>query len=61
MGFFEFAASILPRLLAATTTTLKLTAGSIALGLAAGILLALGRVYGVRPVRWLTNRCSSSS
>ena len=55
MGFFEFAGDILPRLLAATGTTLQLTAGSIALGLVVGILLALGRVYGVRPVRWLTN------
>ena len=55
MGFFEFAGDILPRLLAATATTLQLTAGSIALGLVVGILLALGRVYGARPVRWLAN------
>ncbi len=55
MGFFEFAASILPRLLDATVTTLELTAASIVLGLLVGILLALGRVYGARPVRWLTN------
>jgi len=55
MGFFEFAASILPKLLSATATTLKLTAGSILLGLAVGMLLALGRVYGVRPVRWLSS------
>jgi len=55
MGFLEFAGEILPRLLAATGTTIQLTAGAIALGLALGILLALGRVYGVRPIRWLTN------
>jgi len=55
MGFLEFAGEILPRLMAATGTTIQLTAGAIALGLALGILLALGRVYGVRPIRWLTN------
>ena len=55
MGFFEFAADILPRLLAATGVTLEITAGSMTLGLIIGVLLALGRVYGARPVRWATN------
>jgi len=55
MGFFEFAADILPRLLAATGVTLEITAGSMTLGLIIGVLLALGRVYGARPVRWVTN------
>ncbi len=55
MGFFTFAADILPRLLEATVTTLELTAGAVLLGVVVGILLALGRVYGVRPVRWLAN------
>ncbi len=55
MEFFEFAAGILPRLLSATTVTLELTAGAVVLGLVVGILLALGRVYGARPIRWLTN------
>ncbi|MFC2082849.1 amino acid ABC transporter permease [Candidatus Bipolaricaulota bacterium] len=54
MSFFEFAWSILPQLLEATKLTLLITAGSIALGFVAGILLALGRVYGPRPIRWLT-------
>ncbi len=55
MGFLEFAAEILPRLLAATVTTLQVTACSMALGFSVGIFLALGRVYGVRPIRWLTS------
>ena len=55
MGFFEFAADILPRLLRATGTTLEVTACSIVLGFVVGIFLALGRVYGARPVRWLAS------
>ena len=55
MGFFEFAADILPRLLRATGTTLEVTACSIALGFVVGIFLALGRVYGARPIRWLAS------
>ncbi|MFC2078907.1 amino acid ABC transporter permease [Candidatus Bipolaricaulota bacterium] len=54
MSFFEFAWSILPRLLEATKMTLWITAGSIVLGFVVGIFLALGRVYGPRPIRWLT-------
>jgi len=54
MGFFQFAWDILPRLLEATKMTLWITAGSVTLGFVAGILLALGRVYGPRPVRWIT-------
>ena len=54
MGFFQFAAEILPDLLGATTTTIQLTACSIALGFGVGILLALGRIYAPRPVRWVT-------
>jgi len=55
MGFFEFAGEILPRLLNATVTTLKLTGASVVLGLVVGIFLALGRVYGARPLRWLSS------
>ena len=55
MGFFEFAADILPRLLRATGTTLEVTACSIVLGFVVGIFLALGRVYGARPIRWLAS------
>ena len=54
MNFFAFAGSILPQLLEATKMTLWITAGSIAVGFVAGIFLALGRVYGPRPIRWLT-------
>ena len=55
MGFLEFAADILPKLLTATGVTLEITAGSMTLGLIIGVALALGRVYGARPVRWLAN------
>ena len=55
MNFFEFAWSILPRLLDATVVTLELTAFSISLGFGLGILLALGRVYGNAPVRIISN------
>jgi len=55
MGFLEFAAEILPRLLHATGTTLQVTACSMSLGFGVGIFLALGRVYGVRPIRWLAS------
>ena len=55
MGFFEFAGSIIPRLLEATVITLELTAGSIVLGLIIGLLVSIGRVYGARPLRWLAS------
>ncbi len=55
MNFFEFAWEILPRLLRATVVTLELTAGSITLGFILGILLALGRVYGNRPIRTVSS------
>ena len=55
MDFFAFAWSILPRLLDATKITIQLTACSIVLGFVVGIALALGRVYGRRPVRWLAS------
>ncbi len=54
MNFFEFAWSILPQLLEATKMTLWITAGSVSLGFIAGLFLALGRVYGPCPIRWLT-------
>jgi len=54
MEFFRFAAEILPQLLRATVTTIEVTAGSIALGFTVGILLALGRIYAPRPIRWIT-------
>lgn len=54
MGFFQFAWDILPRLLEATKMTLWITAGSVTLGFLVGIFLAMGRVYGPRPIRWIT-------
>jgi len=55
MEFFKFAGSILPRLLEATGITLELTACAITLGFTVGIFLALGRVYGNRPIRAVTS------
>lgn len=55
MNFLEFAWDILPRLLQATLITLELTACSITLGFIVGILLALGRVYGNRPIRTVSS------
>ena len=50
MNFFELAYDILPALLKGTVVTLELTACSISLGFVLGISLALGRLYGSRPV-----------
>ncbi len=50
MNFFELAYEILPALLKGTVVTLELTACSISLGFVLGICLALGRLYGNRPV-----------
>jgi len=55
MEFFKFAGSILPRLIEAAGTTLELTACAITLGFIVGIFLALGRVYGNRPIRAVTS------
>lgn len=53
-GFLRLACDIAPRLLQGTVTTFQLTILAIGLGLAGGILLALGRVYGNRPLYWLS-------
>ena len=50
MNFFELTYDILPALLKGTVVTLELTACSISLGFALGIALALGRLYGNRPI-----------
>ncbi|MEA1964182.1 MAG: amino acid ABC transporter permease [Candidatus Aerophobetes bacterium] len=55
MNFFELAWSILPALLRATVVTLEITGISISIGFILGILLALGRVYGNRPIYMLTS------
>jgi len=49
-----FLGDLLPKLLRATVVTLELTGASVALGFVTGILLSLGRVYGPKPIRWLT-------
>jgi polar amino acid transport system permease protein len=46
VNFFEFAWSILPKLLAGSLTSLQLTVLAISIGFILGIPLSLGRVYG---------------
>ncbi len=53
-SFLRLACDIAPRLLQGTATTFQLTVLAIGLGLAGGILLALGRVYGNKPIYWLS-------
>ena len=53
-SFLRLACDIAPRLLQGTATTFQLTILAIGLGLAGGILLALGRVYGNKPIYWLS-------
>jgi polar amino acid transport system substrate-binding protein len=43
----------LPLLIRAAALTLALSCASMALAVLAGILIAVGRVYGARPVQWL--------
>jgi polar amino acid transport system permease protein len=43
----------LPKLAAGLQLTMAVTGACIGVGIILGILLALGRVYGVRPLRWL--------
>ncbi len=53
-SFLRLACDIAPRLLQGTATTFQLTVLAIGLGLAGGVLLALGRVYGNKPIYWLS-------
>ncbi len=55
MNYFEFVASIMPRLLRATAITLELTAIGIGSGFVLGLLLALTRVYANRVVSGIAN------
>jgi polar amino acid transport system permease protein len=55
MTFLEYAGLILPKLLDGAVVTLELTALSISLGFILGLLLALGRVYGARPISAICN------
>ncbi len=52
MSFFNFAWSILPSLLDGLRVTLILTAVGIVIGTFLGTLLALGKIYGNKPVSW---------
>ncbi len=53
MSFLELTYEIMPGLLKGALVTLELTACSISLGFVLGIALALGRLYGKRPVSLL--------
>ena len=43
----------LPFLLQGTLNTAAIVLGAMLLGLALGVVMAVGLVYGSRPVRWL--------
>lgn len=49
-GFLRLVCEIWPRLLKGALTTLELTALAISIGFVFGLLLALGRVYGNKPL-----------
>ena len=53
MSFLNLSYQIMPRLFEGAVVTLELTACSISLGFVLGIALALGRLYGKRPVSLL--------
>lgn len=53
-SFLRLACDIAPRLLQGTATTFQLTIFAIGLGLLGGVLLALGRVYGSKPIYWVS-------
>ncbi len=53
MNFLELAGAIYPKLLEGTIVTLQLTGISVALGFVTGVLLALGRMYGNKPISLL--------
>ena len=53
MSFLNLSYEIMPRLLEGAVVTLELTVCSISLGFILGIALALGRLYGNRPVSLL--------
>lgn len=54
MSFFELTYEIMPALLKGAVVTLELTVCSISLGFVLGIALALGRLYGKRPISVLS-------
>lgn len=54
MEFFRFAWDIFPALVDGLKVTLWLTVVGISIGTALGTALALGKIYGSKPIRWLT-------
>ncbi len=52
MSFFSFAWDILPSLLDGLRVTLVLTAVGIVIGTLLGTFLALGKIYGNKPLSW---------
>jgi polar amino acid transport system permease protein len=53
-SFLRLACDSAPRLLAGLATTFQLTIFAIGLGLVGGVLFALGRVYGNKPIYWVS-------
>jgi len=51
VNFFELLREMVPHLMEGTLVTLQLTATSISVGFIIGIFLALGRLYGTKPVQ----------
>jgi polar amino acid transport system permease protein len=53
MEFIELAITSMPQLLQGLRNTLALTALAIVLGIGLGLILALSKVYGHGPLRWI--------
>ncbi len=53
-GWWQLFSTSLPALLDGALLTLELTAVGLGMGLVLGLLAGLGRVYGNRPLRWLS-------
>ncbi len=53
MEFIELAISSMPQLLMGLRNTIALTALAIVLGIGLGLILALSKVYGHGPLRWV--------
>lgn len=53
MEFLELAITSMPQLLMGLKNTLALTALAIVLGIVLGMILALSKVYGHGPLRWI--------
>ena len=53
-NWLDLFSNALPAMLDGTLITLQLTAVGLGMGLLLGVLAGLGRVYGSRPLRWLS-------